>query len=434
VAANLVEAAKAVLTSDVVRTLAANLGDNPEHLEAAFAAGIPAILAGLLQKVSSGGGGELVAMLQHDPPELKDLGGLDGVLGNLGGLLSGESAERLIAYGHALVDGLFGGKLHSVADAIARSTGVDSGRASSLLAMLAPVVMGILKKEAAAHGFSAAGLTDVLKAQKDQITQHAPPGLAAALGLNSLGDLGRAADSLAAAGAGLAHGAKSAPRLRWVAAVAALALIAIGYLFFFRGSKEAVQEEGAAANTSLLARHLPKAAVRNMMPGGKDTAKTVNGKSLVETTGKLITLDLPGDTKLAVPEGSYLVAMFAEIKGGLPKETKTFVADDLTFEGTPPKVAEDSSVAINNLALFFKALGTAKLKIEGHSDNVGDSAASKKSALAQATAVKDALVAAGVPADRITAEGIGPDRPIAPNDTEEGRAKNRRIELSIVAP
>jgi OmpA-OmpF porin, OOP family len=128
------------------------------------------------------------------------------------------------------------------------------------------------------------------------------------------------------------------------------------------------------------------------------------------------------------------VAMFAEIKGGLPKETKTFVADDLTFEGTPPKVAEDSSVAINNLALFFKALGTAKLKIEGHSDNVGDSAASKKSALAQATAVKDALVAAGVPADRITAEGTGPDRPIAPNDTEEGRAKNRRIELSIVAP
>ncbi len=426
-AVNLVEAAKALLTSDVVRTLATNLGDNPEHLEAGVAAGLPALLAGLLQKASSGGAGELVDMLRHEPDELKDLGGLDGVLGNLGGLLSGESAEHLVSYGHAVVDALFGSKLHSVVDAIAKAAGVDPGRASSLLAMRAPVVMGILRKEAAAHGFSTTGLTEILLGHKEEIAKHAPPALAPALGLNSLGDLGRPIAAVAAAGAGLAHEAAGAPWLRWVAAVAVLAIVAFGYLFFFSGPKAVVQEEGAPANAALLARQLPQAAARNLASGAKDTAKTVNGKSLVETTGKLVTLDLPGDNKLAVAEGSYLVAMVAELKGGPAKEPKTFVADDLTFEGTPPKVTDDSSVAISNLALICKAFGTAKLKIEAHGDNAGDAGASKKSALAQATAVKDALIAAGVPGDRITAEGVGPA------DTEEGRAKNRRIEISIVA-
>ena len=53
--------------------------------------------------------------------------------------------------------------------------------------------------------------------------------------------------------------------------------------------------------------------------------------------------------------------------------------------------------------------------------------------LDRANAVKDALVKAGVPADRVITEGAGPDRPIASNDTEGGRAKNRRIELAIVS-
>ena len=51
--------------------------------------------------------------------------------------------------------------------------------------------------------------------------------------------------------------------------------------------------------------------------------------------------------------------------------------------------------------------------------------------LERANAVKDVLVKAGVPAHRIRIEGFGSEKPIAPNDTEENRAKNRQIELTF---
>jgi outer membrane protein OmpA-like peptidoglycan-associated protein len=80
----------------------------------------------------------------------------------------------------------------------------------------------------------------------------------------------------------------------------------------------------------------------------------------------------------------------------------------------------------------MKAFGNAKLKIVGHTDDVGDPDQNKKMSLDRATAVKDALIKAGVPADRVIAEGANPGRPIASND-EASRAKNRRIELMIVS-
>ncbi len=96
-------------------------------------------------------------------------------------------------------------------------------------------------------------------------------------------------------------------------------------------------------------------------------------------------------------------------------------------------LATDSSTSIKRLATVLKAFGTAKLKVEAFTDIVGDPAENKKTSLARATAVNDALVHAGVPADRITAEGAGADRLIASNDTETDRARNRRIELSVVS-
>jgi outer membrane protein OmpA-like peptidoglycan-associated protein len=108
-------------------------------------------------------------------------------------------------------------------------------------------------------------------------------------------------------------------------------------------------------------------------------------------------------------------------------------AVNLESEGTTAKLAPASSDAVTSLATILKAYSTAKLKIEGHTDNVGDPAQNRRIALDRVTAVKDALVKAGVSADRVIAEGVGSDRPIASNDTEEGRAKNRRIELMLVS-
>jgi outer membrane protein OmpA-like peptidoglycan-associated protein len=72
---------------------------------------------------------------------------------------------------------------------------------------------------------------------------------------------------------------------------------------------------------------------------------------------------------------------------------------------------------------------TAHIEISGHTDNVGKKSANKKLSQQRADAVRAYLVAKGIDPDRIKAVGYGDEKPVASNDTSEGRQKNRRIEV-----
>ena len=74
------------------------------------------------------------------------------------------------------------------------------------------------------------------------------------------------------------------------------------------------------------------------------------------------------------------------------------------------------------------------VRIEGHTDDRGQAAANQTLSLDRANAVRNELVKRGITADRLTAEGYGPSRPLADNNTPEGRQQNRRIEFKVVVP
>jgi outer membrane protein OmpA-like peptidoglycan-associated protein len=78
---------------------------------------------------------------------------------------------------------------------------------------------------------------------------------------------------------------------------------------------------------------------------------------------------------------------------------------------------------------MMKSNPDLKIGVEGHTDNVGSPASNKTLSEARAKSVVSALVAQGISADRLTPAGYGQDNPVADNNTEEGRAKNRRVEL-----
>jgi OmpA-OmpF porin, OOP family len=86
---------------------------------------------------------------------------------------------------------------------------------------------------------------------------------------------------------------------------------------------------------------------------------------------------------------------------------------------------------VDSLVAILKAYPAVTVGLEGHTDASGDAAANKKLSLDRASAVKERLVAGGVADSRITTSGFGMEKPIAPNDTDDGRARNRRLELVV---
>jgi OmpA-OmpF porin, OOP family len=78
----------------------------------------------------------------------------------------------------------------------------------------------------------------------------------------------------------------------------------------------------------------------------------------------------------------------------------------------------------------FECLKTGKYEISGHTDNTGSASGNQRLSNARAQATKDYLVGKGASADDLSAAGYGADKPIASNDTAEGKAQNRRIEFT----
>lgn len=88
---------------------------------------------------------------------------------------------------------------------------------------------------------------------------------------------------------------------------------------------------------------------------------------------------------------------------------------------------------LNDVATALKDQGYKKIIVEGHTDSVGSDSNNETLSLNRANAVRAHLVTQGIDADKITAVGKGESTPVAPNDTPEGRANNRRVEL-VVTP
>jgi outer membrane protein OmpA-like peptidoglycan-associated protein len=106
-----------------------------------------------------------------------------------------------------------------------------------------------------------------------------------------------------------------------------------------------------------------------------------------------------------------------------------FVALYVNFETGKSTINPDSAKTLDTAAAALKAAGDFRIEVAGHTDNVGTPEANLRLSQERAQAVMAAIVERGVKADRLTAKGYGQTAPIADNRAEDGRAKNRRVEL-----
>lgn len=112
------------------------------------------------------------------------------------------------------------------------------------------------------------------------------------------------------------------------------------------------------------------------------------------------------------------------------------LASDVLFSSGSAALSRDGKASIQEVAALLASIANRKFQVEGHTDNVPIATAQYPSnwelASARALNVVKAMIEAGMPTDRISAAAFADSKPAAPNDTPEGKAANRRIEIIIV--
>ena len=113
------------------------------------------------------------------------------------------------------------------------------------------------------------------------------------------------------------------------------------------------------------------------------------------------------------------------------KEKVTFAADAF-FDTGKSVLKPDAQAKLADLVGKTKAVDLEVIIAVGHTDTVGSAAANQKLSIARAEAVKKFLTGKGIETNRVYTEGKGSSQPVADNKTNEGRAKNRRVEVEVV--
>ncbi|MFN8254094.1 MAG: OmpA family protein [Bacteroidales bacterium] len=106
--------------------------------------------------------------------------------------------------------------------------------------------------------------------------------------------------------------------------------------------------------------------------------------------------------------------------------------ENVFFDFNKYDLKKESYSELNRLIAFLKKNENLKIEIAGHTDNIGSAEKNKKLSEQRANSVMSYLISKGISAERLVAVGFGFDKPVAANNTESGRSKNRRVEFKVI--
>lgn len=403
---NVVEAVEAEITPDEVTRVAESTGETSSKTRHAMSSGVLAIIGGLIHRTSSrSGAASLLSTLQSPP-------------------LRGTS----------LTSGLLGDKADEVTNSLASSGGVSRGAASTILSSIMPAVARVLGREATSRKLDAGGLSDMLASQKDIIAGRS--------NREAIGraEVTRGTSDVSVSGAPPApaprvmspqHAPIPAPPKKsslWLA-LGAIALGALLLFLFFGGRRsrtpEVAMPEAPKVDTPLArAPELPRPQTPDLtpqMPAAPPAVPppepTPEPTSQTTTTGAEIA-------------GSDAIGEHFTGKGELPDR---FALPGVLFAFSTTKMEPGGDDSVERLATMMKEHPSAQLRLEGHTDNAGDTDVNSRLSYERAATVRKLLIDRGVDGKRIEVVGKRDLTPVAPNDTREGRAMNRRIDAVIIA-
>jgi outer membrane protein OmpA-like peptidoglycan-associated protein len=408
------------LNDNLLGKMAGFLGENKSGVTTAVGSALPSLLLGFMKKGTEPGGAEgLFRTMQEGKHD-------SGILDNLDNTLDGGTATtNLLSSGKNMLGSIFGDKAGRVGDVVASAGGINKNSGLSLLGLLAPIVMVFLGKTLKSRGeYNAKGLKSLLLGQKDYVRSSLPSGVTNLLGVSDLDDLGREPmtrdrdwEREPARDRDLRRETMRdtrGPRKIWPWVLLLLAVLAAILLLWRSCAREPVRE----------------APVQETVPTAPGTEEQTGA-----APSGFLSKQLPNGTELNIPaEGveSKLIAFIEDTQRPVD-DTTWFTFDRLSFETDEVTLKPESQEQLKNVAEILKAYPKVTLKIGGYTDNTGDPQANLRLSQQRAETVKTDLVGLGVDAGRLQAEGYGQEHPVADNSTEEGRAKNRRIDLQVTS-
>ena len=115
-----------------------------------------------------------------------------------------------------------------------------------------------------------------------------------------------------------------------------------------------------------------------------------------------------------------------------PKPKRIIVLQGTNFSFDSAELTPETRAILDEQAAVLEKESDVKVKIEGYTDSTGPEEYNQGLSERRAKAVEEYMISKGISTDRLEIMGYGPSSPIAPNDTKEGRAKNRRVELKVL--
>jgi hypothetical protein len=310
-----------------LRSISNMLGESQEKVQTGLSGAIPSVLAGIVSSVSQPEGARTFssALQQQDP----------SLLGNLAGMLDSNGRQSVQDRGTGLLSSLLGEtKLGGLSSAISGFSGISSDSAKSLLGVVGPMVMGVLRREQRNAGLNNNGMVNMLMEQKDNIARAMPSGLTNMLG--SSGVLEGISDRLGAGVHAATETAASTTRaastgwswLRWAIPIVAIALILwIGSRLLFKSETVQNAAQQAADKVAATTARVTE-STKQLMVGGVDLGSEINGV-FANTTKTLQGITDTESARAALPTLNKLQGQLSSLAGQvdqLPAEGKTLFA------------------------------------------------------------------------------------------------------------
>jgi len=468
-AQNLIELVQGYFGDDMVRRASTALGESESSIGTALKGVVPVVLGSVFARAQQPGGLSDVfglAKQAHDGGILRDLGGLlDGANATVD-TTAPATTGGLLNRGAELLRSVLGPQYAPAVESVGQQAGVSSSSVISLLGMAVPVVLGLLGRHNQENNLDESGFGSYLNGQRSGLMgllDSLPSGLGGILSGVGLGAVGSSLGSVLPDAQPAVPPSTSVldtdrspavttttvppPRdtvvraeapvvtqtttSRWPLIVLGLIVLAALWYFLLGCDKQDVPAATAPAMVRDTVNTAPTAIPA--APTGRYDAASGN---YVYEVGAPTELKLTDGTILNVGANSTEARLYSFLNNAnqavsSDKMQGWISMDRLYFATDKAALTAESQQQLENIAAILKAFPNAEIRLGGYTDNTGEADANLLLSADRANVARKALMEMGIGPNRVQAEGYGQEHPIATNDTPDGRAQNRRIDVRV---